>query len=171
MVLGTPGWGARAVIGLSRGVGHLLLVLVGRPAGCGYRHTGRTKERVVGGSAEHHPLTHVGRVTQNRTGGHLAWDTSDRTPILRQVQGNRVGGLIVIRGRKQFLFLNGHELAFNLAFCTSLASLASGLGRGTLREFVVSDGGRIDGWNEAHFDLTTATLGTGHESPAAATPG
>lgn len=53
---------------------------------------------MVGRGAEH-PLTHVGRVAQNRTGGHLTGDT-DRTPILRQIQGNKVRGLIVIGGRE-----------------------------------------------------------------------
>lgn len=81
-----------------------------------------------------HPLTHVGRVTQNRTGRHLTRNTTDRTPVLRQVQRDRVRGLIVIGGREQFLFLDGHKLAFNLAFRASLASLASGLGRGALQE-------------------------------------
>jgi hypothetical protein len=86
---------------------------------------------MVGGGAEY-PLTHVGRVTQNGTSGHLTGLTTDCTPILGQVQGDSGRGLIVIGGGKKFLFLNGHELAFDLALSASLACLTSGVGRGAL---------------------------------------
>jgi len=86
---------------------------------------------MVGRGAEY-SLTHIRRVTQNRAGRDLSGQTTDGTPILGQVQGDSGRGLIVIGGGKKFLFLNGHELAFDLALSASLACLASGVGRGAL---------------------------------------
>ena len=132
VLLRNPGWGTRAVVGLRRRVDNLLLArLVLRPSGCRCRHTGGTDVRVVDRGAEY-PLAHIRRVTQNRTGGYLTGRTSSSTPVLRQVEGDGGRGLIVIGGGKEFLFLYGHELALDLALRASLASLASGLGRGAL---------------------------------------
>jgi hypothetical protein len=84
-----------------------------------------------------YPLTHIGRITQNRTGRHLTGQTTDCAPVLGQVEGDRGRGLVVIGGRKVFLLLYGHELAFDLALYASLASLASGIGRGALQGAVI----------------------------------
>ena len=119
------------MICLGRWVDHLLLV-VGQ-GGRRDRHTGGANERVVGRGAED-SLAHVGRITQNRTGWHLTWQTSDRPPVLRQVEGDRGRRLIVIGGREEFLLLDGHEFAFDLALYASLARLAGGIGRGALQE-------------------------------------
>jgi len=62
----------------------------------------------------------------------LGGQTTHSSPVLWQVEGDGVGGLIVIGSRKEFLFLYGHELALDLALCASLTSLASGIGRGAL---------------------------------------
>ena len=118
---------------LRRRVDHLLLVLlgVGGPGGRRRRHTGGTNDSMVGGDTEF-PLTHIGRITQNRTSRHLTGRATNCARVLRQVEGDRGRGLIVIGGGEEFLFLYGHELAFDLALCASLASLAGGIGRGTL---------------------------------------
>lgn len=173
--LGVPGWCSRTMVCLRRRVGHLLRVLLGMggPGGCRYRHTSGTDERMVGGGVEY-PLTHISRITQNGAGWHWTGHASCTT-VLRQIEGDRGrGGLIVIGGRKVFLFLYGHELALHLALCASLARLASRIGRGALLGAVGEDSrkifGIIDG-REAHFHLAAAALGTGHESPATAAPG
>ena len=169
-----PGWTSGTMVNLRRGIDYLLVVE--QRCACRYRHTSRMNRRMVGGNAEH-PLTHISRVTQNRTGGHLAGKTTDCTSVLWEVQGDRGGRLIVIGCRKEFLFLDGHELAFDLALCAPFTSLASGVGRSALKETIANvKRGRwmlrvIDGGERAHFDLATATLGAGHKGPAAATPG
>ena len=124
-------------MGLHRRIDHLLAwLMVEGQGGCRDRGTCGTNERMVCGSSEY-PLTHVGRVTQNRTGGHLTRQTTDCTPVLGQVQGDGGRGLIVIGGGKKFLFLNGHELAFDLALSASLACLTSGVGRGALKDATI----------------------------------
>ena len=133
-------------------------------------------DRRTGGRNAEHPLTHISRVTQNRTGGHLTGNPADWTPVLREVQGDGGRRLIAIGGRKEFLFLDGYELAFNLALYASFASLASGVGRSALKVTIVrGERGRYvlratDEPEKAHFDLATTTFGAGHKCPAAATP-
>lgn len=86
---------------------------------------------MVGRSAKY-PLAHIRRVTQNRTGRDLTGKTTYSSPVLWQVEGDGGRGRIAVGSRKEFLFLYGHELAFDLALCASFASLASGIGRSTL---------------------------------------
>lgn len=174
IMLRFPGRTPGTMVGLCRGIDHLLVAE--QRCACRYRHTGGMNRRMVGRNAEY-PLTHISRVTQNRTGGHLAGKTTDCTSVMWEVQGDRSGRLIVIGCRKVFLFLDGHELAFDLALCASFTSLASGVGRSTLKETIANvKRGRwmlsaIDGREKAHFDLAATTLGAGHKGPAAATPG
>jgi hypothetical protein len=80
-----------------------------------------------------YPLANIRRIAQNRTGGHRTGHTTDCAAVLRQVEGDRGGRFIVIGGRNVFLFLYGHELAFDSALRASFASLASEIGGGALR--------------------------------------
>lgn len=161
------------MVSLCRWVSHLLALLLGMggPDGRWCRHPCGANERMVCGGAEY-PLTHICRITQNRTGGHLTGQATDCAGILRQVEGDRGRGLIVIRGRKEFLLLYGHELAFDLALYASLACLAGGIRRGALKRSDVWLARAAEfGREKAYFHLTTAALGTGHEGPAVAAPG
>ena len=88
---------------------------------------------MVGGGAEY-SLAHVGWIAQNRTGWHLTGHPSNRPPVLWQVKGDRRRGLIVIGGGEEFLLLDGHEFALDLALDASLARLTSGIRRGALLE-------------------------------------
>jgi len=99
VLLGIPGWGFWAIICARWRVYDLLLVvLVGEgPGGCWNRHTGGANKRMVCRGTEY-TLAHIRRITQNRTGWHLAGQTTNRTPILRQVEGDRGRGLIIIGG-------------------------------------------------------------------------